>query len=626
MTKRLELRKMLGILMAAALVAGCAAFENRNQGDLEDSDMEFESEKSAEAVENSDENAPPLAQETALTDIRYVSRRGGGTVVVESTAPVTFRTRENRELNQFIVDIANTQLPDRLRRPYNTKDFGQAIASINAYQDSGSSTARVVIQFRSPTRATITQAKNRLLVFANGPAITTQGQEQQLDDVGEIDALAKAAATEGGPGDPRILPTTSEGSDPTKFYGKPISIEVREMNVRDVINLIAEQSGANIVIASGIEGNLTLKLKQIPWDQALMIVLKSQNLGYVRQGSVLRIAPNAALQAEAETARRILEAQRAAEPVRVKIIPVGYAKVADLIDKVKPLLSTGRGSVVADVRTSSLIVTDTPEVLERAGNLIKALDTPPLQVMIEGKVVEAKESFKRDYGIKWGYSGTQTSLGGNLSLQQNNLRINPSGSEATPGMIQGAFRLGTFDVFGDLDATLGLAEAESLAKVISSPRVVVLNNEKANIDQTVALNVQQTTTTNGVTTTGYTPLNVTLSLDVTPQITTEGDVLMDVSIQRDFADASSTTQVPPINKRSAKTKVMVRNGQTAVIGGIYQADSTTNEQGVPWLRNIPVFGWLFKSRTVRDDKNELMLFLTPRIINAEKTLPKEGTL
>lgn len=626
MTKQLDLRKILSALMATALVAGCAAFDNKAQNDIDDGDMEFESEKSAEAVQNGDENAPSLSAETALTDIRYVSRRGGGTVVIESTAPVTFRTRENRELNQFIVDLANAKLPDRLRRPYNTKDFGQSIASINAYQDSGSSTARVVIQFRSPTKATISQAGKRLLVFATGTVSTTQaGNESTLDDVQEIDSLAKAAALEGGPGDTRILPTTSEGSDPTKFYGKPISIEVREMNVRDVINLISEQSGANIVIASGIDGNLTLKLKQIPWDQALMIVLKSQQLGYVRQGSVLRIAPNSSLQLEAETARKILEAQRAAEPVRVKIIPVGYAKVAELIEKVKPLLSAGRGSVVADTRTSSLIVTDTPEVLDRAGNLIKALDTPPLQVMIEGKVVEAKESFKRDYGIKWGYSGAQTSFG-NLTLQQNNLRINPSGNDSLPGAINGAFRLGTFDVFGDLDATLGLAESESLAKVISSPRVVVLNNEQATIDQTVALQIPQTTTTNGVTTTGFTNLNVSLNLTVTPQITTEGDVLMDVNIQRDFADASASGTVPPINKRSAKTKVMVRNGQTAVIGGIYQADTSTGEFGVPWLRNIPVVGWLFKSRSVRNDKNELMLFLTPRIINAEKSLPKEGTL
>ncbi|MES2963594.1 MAG: type IV pilus secretin PilQ [Bdellovibrionota bacterium] len=626
MTKKLDLKKIWSTFMVAALMAGCAGFDNREQADIEDGDMEFAEEKSADETLNSDTNAPALSAETSLTDIRYVSRRGGGTVVIESTSPVTFRTRENRELNQFIVDLANAKLPDRLRRPYNTKDFGQSIASINAYQDAGSSTARVVIQFRTPTRATITQAGKRLLVFSGGPASTIQGQDRVLDDVQEIDSLAKAASLEGGPADPRILATTSEGSDPTKFYGKPISIEVREMNVRDVINLIAEQSGANIVIASGIEGNLTLKLKQIPWDQALMIVLKTQNLGYVRQGSVLRIAPNSALQVEAETARRIIDAQRAAEPIRVKIIPVGYAKVADLIAQVKPLLTAGRGTVVADVRTSSLIVTDTPEVLERAGNLIKALDTPPLQVMIEGKVVEAKENFRRDYGIKWGYSGSQTSLGGNLALQQNNLRINPSGGDSVPGVINGAFRLGTFDVFGDLDATLGLAESESVAKVISSPRVVVLNNESANIDQTVAIMVQTTSTTNNTTTTTYTPINVSLSLNVTPQITTEGDVLMDVSIQRDFADAGSVSAVPPINKRSAKTKVMVRNGQTAVIGGIYQADHTTTEQGVPWLRNIPVFGWLFKSRTTRNDKNELMLFLTPRIINVDKALPKEGTL
>ncbi|MEK7355183.1 MAG: AMIN domain-containing protein, partial [Bdellovibrionota bacterium] len=165
MTKRLDLRMITSALVATALVVGCAGM-NRGETDIEDGDMEFENSKSEDEVAMGDDNAPSMSSETSLTDIRYVSRKGGGTVVVESNAPVTFRTRENRELNQFIVDLANAKLPDRLRRPYNTKDFGQSIASINAYQDAGSSTARVVVQFRTPTRATITQAGKRLLIFA----------------------------------------------------------------------------------------------------------------------------------------------------------------------------------------------------------------------------------------------------------------------------------------------------------------------------------------------------------------------------------------------------------------------------------------------------------------------------
>ena len=614
------------VAMSASLNAGCASLNGKDESD----NIDFQSDANERA-----ENGNPgggsdasLAADTTISDLRYVSRRGGGTVVVESSSPVTFRTRENRELNQFIVDIANAKLPDRLKRPYNTKDFGQAISSVNAYQEPGSSTARVVIQFREPTRATVTQAGKRLLVLAAGPAlpIAKGGAERSVDDVSEIDSIAKAASVEGGPGDARILPTSSDSADADRFYGRPISIEVRDMAVRDVINLISEQSGANMVLASGIEGNLTLKLKQIPWDQALMIVLKSQNLGYVRQGNVLRIAPNSALQAEADFAKKIIDAQHAAEPLKVKIIPVSYAKVADMADRVKGILSKDRGSAVPDPRTSSLIITDTPDILERATNLIKALDTPPLQVLIEGKVIEAKEDFSREFGINWDTQGGGTAIG-DLTMGRNNLTFN-QGLPGTPNAL-GSFQIGTLNFFGTLEAQLGLAETESKAKVISAPRVVVMNNENAQIEQTLQVLVAgppTVTSTGALSPSTYTPIDTKLTLLVTPQVTTDGDVMMDVTINRDFLGARPAGGTPDINRRSAKTKVMVRNGQTAVIGGIYQSDMSEGETGIPWIRNIPVLGWLFKNHTTKSAKNELMLFLTPRILTTDKAAPKEDAL
>ncbi len=618
----------LALLFPFFLAPACSSFNN--QGDssaANDTDMEFNETAKATPSVATDEGGGSMASDTTLTDLRYVSRKGGGTVVIESSAPLTFRTRENREQNQYVVDIANVHLPDRLKRPYITKDFGQMIASVNAYQDAGSSAAHVVVQFRTSTRATVTQSGNRLLVFAAGPALPmANGKERSLDDMSEIDNLAKTASLEGGPTDPRILPLNSESGDANRFYGRPISIEVREMAVRDVIQLIAEQSGANIVIASGADGNISLKLKQIPWDQALMIVLKSQSLGYVRQGSVLRIASLDKLKSENDASKAIIDAQIAAEPLKVKIIPVSYASVADLVSRVTPFLTVRRGAVVADVRTSSLVITDTPEIIERVTNLIKALDTPPLQVVIEGKIVEATEDFSRNYGIQWGVTGKPI-LNGGTGIQTNNLSIAPLGS-TLPGALAYNIQLGTFDILGDLTASLGLAESQNTAKILSSPHLTTLNNEQATIEQGSKIFIPVTTQTAAGPTVSYSTIDVTLKLDVTPQVTSEGDIIMKLDIQNDFpasAPAGGSSQTP-INKREVKTKILVRNGQTAVVGGVYQSTTAEGEQGVPFLRSIPVVGWLFKSKSTIKSKNELLVFLTPRIIKSDNPAEKEGSL
>lgn len=619
----------LMVLFAFSFVtlSACSSFNNQNEdsASLDGNEMDFNEVPKTTPAIATDDGGASMGNDTAITDLRYVSRKGGGTVVVESSSPLTFRTRENKEQNQFVVDIANSRLPDRLKRPYITKDFGQSVSSINAYQDAGSSTAHVVIQFRTPTRATVTQSGNRLLVFANGDAIPlADGKARPLNDADEIESLARTASLEGGPGDARILPQNSIDAENMRFFGRPISIEVRDMAVRDVIQLIAEQSGANIVLAGGTDGNISLKLKQIPWDQALMIVMKSQNLGYVRQGTVLRIASLDKLKQENESQKQILEAQLAAEPLKVKIVPVSYASVTDLTSRITPFLTKNRGAVVADPRTSSLVITDTPAIIERIVSLIKALDTPPLQVLIEGKVVEASENFARNYGINWGASGAETALGGK-TLSGNNLRITPA---SIPGMLTYNVRLGTFDIFGDLDAAIGLAETQDMAKVVSSPRIVTMNNEAANITQGRNIFIPVQTVVGTATTTTQQAVTVNLTLDVTPQVTNEGDVLMALNITRQFVSSagggSSTT--PPIESRSAKTKIMVHNGQTAVVGGVYQSDMTESETGVPWLKNVPVLGWLFKSKSYNNTKNELLVFLTPRIINSDTSAPKEGTL
>jgi type IV pilus assembly protein PilQ len=282
---------------------------------------------------------------------------------------------------------------------------------------------------------------------------------------------------------------------------------------------------------------------------------------------------------------------------------------------------------VSDNRTSSLILTDTADVLERVERLVKELDIPPAQVMIEGKVVEATESFSRTLGVNWGFGGAPAEISSSGGFNGSPLRLNSnwsstSISSSTAAAANGVLELnvGRFDFLGDLNATLSLAQADSLVKIVSSPRIVTMNKEKAEISQKgEVITINKTVDQNGQPQSNATRTPVELKLAVNPQITNEGSVLLDIDVLRQFAGpiADSDTKARPVESRSAKTKVLVPNGQTAVIGGIYQSTDSTTENGVPGLKDIPILGWLFKSKADERTKTELIIFLTPRILNAK---------
>ena len=543
-----------------------------------------------------------------VKDIRYNSEANAGTMEIYFSGAPTYRLREEPDRNQVILEVANSDLPVRLRRPFNTKDFHQAIQMMNAYQEKGSTTSRFVFQLKEPGSLRAIQDGNSILISSTDstPVQPIAAENVNSDKKDDVTALGTSSL--------------DQSMSVVKFTGRPISLEVRDTPVREILQLIAEQVGANIIVSEDVKGNLTLKLRQVPWDQALLLVLKSQKLGYVRQGNVLRIAPLMTLQAETNEAKAVADAQQNAEPLRVKVIPVSYAKPESLKTQIGNFLSS-RGKVVDDVRTNSVIVTDTAENIDRISNLIKALDTPPLQVLIEGKIVEASENFRLDYGLRWNYSGAQTTIGDQYLLNQTMNVASPTSQTAGNTL---NLRIGTFEIFGDIDATLGLAETNNQAKVLSSPRVVALNNEQATINQSTSIQIPSITTINGQSTTTTTERKLMLNLDVTPQITSESDVIMKVSLKREFP--ANASKVPDINSREANTKVIVKNGQTAVIGGVYQNDNSESELGIPLLKDIPLLGWLFKEKNIIRSRNELLLFLTPRILNADKGIIKEENL
>lgn len=573
-------------------------------------------EEPVQQVSSSGSDSGPVVN---ITNIQYRANDNGGTVVIEGSGPLSFQPRMNAETNQFIVEVPNSRLPRKLKRPFNTRDFAGTIGSIDAYQGKGSNTARIVVQLRPGAAEPVVQAEgNSLFVVAQPPGAS---QIDTADSSKPVETLpSKLMASEN-------IEEFLAGNQ--SFYGKRLSIETDDAEIRDVFRLISEESNVNMIIADEVRGKVSLKLKNVPWDQALVMIMKAKKLGYTRAGNVLRIAPLADIKNEEEDALKYKAAKQANAVFKVKTIQVNYAKVEDLERQLKPLLSA-KGSVIADARTSSLVVTDIDENMSRAEKLVRALDVPPQQVMIEGKVVEASEEFERSIGVNWNASGRQTQIGltgagGQKMRLSNRFGITPSLPNSTTFGLN--FSLGTLDILGDLNASLSLFERQGLVKVVSSPRVVTLHNEVAEINQTQELPlITATVAPNGTTTPIVNFKPVKLRLQVTPQVTNDGAVVMAVDVAREIPGAvvDQVTKAFPVNSRTAKTKVIVKNSQTAVIGGIYQNDTTIGEQRVPGLGTLPVIGWLFKSRNTVKNRTELLIFITPRILGQFEGAPSSS--
>jgi type IV pilus assembly protein PilQ len=615
------------------------------------------------AVELPAAEPPPVAQQdtssgVAILNMEYRSREAGGTFEVEATGPMTYTTRELPATNQVVVEIQNARLPDSLKRPFVMKDFKQTIASVSAYQEPGAATARVVIQFSRPAAAIVSADGTRLRISADGFATASapdpaqnlatdspglEGAPSTEPSQGVSQDGAEAAQASSGRGGIEALPETSvDLGSGGRYTGRPINIQVEGMDVGEVVQLIADLSGANMILDSGITGRVNLKLRQVPWDQALLLVLRNFNLGYVRQGSILRIAPLERIQNEINQARAILESQRQLESPKVKVVPLSYATASEVVTTVNTVLASpggagGQGAgagarapsqtlvVSSDRRSNAIIIRGLAEDIDRAQRLVKSLDTPPLQVLIEAKIVEAGETFIRQSGFNFG-------AGLNLSSQTGGPGLNSS-LGLSGGQAAGSFILSNvlqgLDPLTTLTHTLALAELRGEVKIISSPRILTVNSQEAKIAQISQIPIVSTTpaTASSPATTTVRFDDAPLDLEVTPQVSFNQDIMMKVKLRRVFFGAQAAgSAAPEKNTREANTTVMVRNGQTGVIGGIYQSETTDTVEGIPGLKDLPFLGWLFRSKTNREQKNELLLFLTPRIVNKEALSGREQTL
>jgi type IV pilus assembly protein PilQ len=405
--------------------------------------------------------------------------------------------------------------------------------------------------------------------------------------------------------------TLAEGQ--TQFTGEPISLDLKDADIKDVFRTISQLTGLNIVIDPEVRGTVTVQLENVPWDQALDLILKQNSLGYVLENNIMRIATTQKLQAEEGDRARLAEARQAAEPTRTVIKKLSYARAAEITPTLKSIMSR-RGDIVVDTRTNTLIIREIPTFLPAVLQLIDNLDTPIPQVMIESRIVETTKTLGRSLGINWGFNGVADVAHGNTTnlVFPNNVdggfRV---GLENGP--VIGQIRLGNIlDTF-NLDVSLTAAENQGLLKIISSPKLAALTNTSAIIQSGVQIPVQ--TTVNNTTTVIY--VDATLRLEVTPQITAEGTILLQVIVQkREPAVALNLTlgNNVPLTIREYRGQVLVRDGGTTVIGGIFQINDQDQNNMIPGLWKIPILGNLFRNKTRTEKHDELLIFITPRIL------------
>ena len=430
-----------------------------------------------------------------------------------------------------------------------------------------------------------------------------------------------------------------------RYQGKRITLDVKDADILNVLRLISDVSKVNIIASDNVTGKVTIKLRNVPWDQALDMILKVKGLGMepkrARPGGVVRVAPLTVLQQEEELALKRRQTKEKRIPTSVRLLVVNYASAEELLPQVEQILSE-RGKASVDARTNVIVVEDIKDNLIQAERLVRTLDTQTPQVLIETRIVEATTSFVRDLGVQWGgdvnFSSANgnptglvfpnsvgvlgaandpaalTAVGGTTTGQPlpPNHAVNYPASIGGPGSTALGMTFGSIGNMGTLNLRLSAAESEGTAKVISAPKVVTMDNKVAMISQGVDIPVE----TISAAGTQTQLISAALMMEVTPHVTTDGSVLMKIMISNNVPNFSRNVRgVPTIEKKEAQTEVLLDDGATSVIGGIYTRRANETYKYTPFLGKIPLLGWMFKSHLTEDERRELLAFITPHIVN-----------
>jgi type IV pilus assembly protein PilQ len=517
---------------------------------------------------------------------------------------------------------------------------------------------RVVLDLTKPMDYTVTPEGNTLVVamtIATAPKPEAMPQERaaaQPQAAAGVEKEASAPAAEAAApaaAEPapqaqerataRVQPLAGDASlvmGAKKYGGRRISLDLQDADIVNVLRLFGELANLNLILSPDVKGKVTVRLVNIPWDQAMEIILKMNGLGYTIEDNILRIATMSALAREADEEMKTKESKRKAEDLITRIIPINYSEAGKIEGTIKKSLSA-RGETVVDARTNTLIVKDIAANVDDVLVLIKQLDKPTPQIMIEARIVEASLNFNRSLGIQWGGRFTASAATGNPTGFQfpssigitggPTMGATPSGvgnylvnmpSPAGAGTGGGAigFTFGSLSKAFNLDVVLSALESTGEGKVVSTPRVSALDNKEAKIEQGISIPFA-TSQAGGATNVQF--VDAKLSLTVTPHATPDNRIFMKLAVTRNAPDTSllGAGGQPSIRKNEAQTEILLTDGETAVIGGILVIDRGQTVTKVPFFADIPLIGWLFKSKTIREDKRELLIFITPRVVRQE---------
>ncbi len=566
-----------------------------------------------------------------VRSIHMEVRDGRERLVIEASKPVAYRIAEHGdskrlELRKAVLGSAVAEQVGRIQ--------GKVLQRVLVREEGG----RVVVEADRNGEGAVTAIRegSRIVwLFAPDRSVGRKSKTVAREDLGlEVSEGTDVA------GFLTTLPKQTSGA--RRYSGRRIDLDFKNADIHDILRLLADVGGVNVVTADNVSGSVTIKMRNVPWDQALDVVLKAKDYGMERRGNLIRVAPNAQLAKEREEAIARAKQREELAPLETRLVPVSYAEADQLSARVKELLSA-RGSVSVDQRTNMLIVRDIVDNLGDVEALVRSLDTQTPQVLVEARVVEASSNYVRDVGIQWGGGismGTATGNPTGLAFPNSvgvaggaddgqgstaglspftNTIPNPLYAVNLPAAVGagsgGALGLSLGSIGGNVNLNVRLSAAESngVVRIISSPRILTLDNNRATISQGTSIPFSQVSA-QGVQTAFQ---EAKLELSVQPHVTSDGSIAMDVSVNRDEPDFSrvGARGEPTILKRNAQTKLLVADGHTAVIGGIYTRNTSRNVSQVPFFGDIPILGLLFQKRQVQDQRSEMLIFLTPRIVN-----------
>lgn len=576
--------------------------------------------ESQPSAQSSPSGAPGSAALNTVESIGFEVKEGVGIVTIKTSAPVTYEElpKEEKKLNISLQDVF---LPEELQVSRNVNDFDSPVNFISSFRDPViARKVIIVVELKEDAPVEVKQEGNFITVNVGTP----KGEEELTEGLQPVPEGPLYAF------DFRI--TTTPGAKKA-YRGQLVSFDFKDADVRDVLKILADISGFNFIVSKDVKGTVTLKLSNVPWDLALDIVLEDAILGAVVEGNVIKVAPLKTIQAKQSAIQAAARSQEQLEPLITRQIFINYATADELTPLADPLLSP-RGDIKVDTRTNSLLVTDTAIRVKQIEELVKSLDTRTPQVLIEARVVQATLDFTRQLGVQWGANYLASAATGNptgaffpSSVQTggvvpgnpppfgnigNNFLVDlpaavGTGSGGAIGIILGSLT-GAFD----LDIRLSALENRGDGRVLSSPRILTLNNNPARIEQGVSIPFLSVSAAG--TQTQFVDANLTL--EVTPQVTNDNRVLMDIKVTDNRPDPTLTGAggQPSIRRNEAESQVIAADGETIVIGGIYTKETSESLRGIPWFSRIPLLGWLFRNTDTRDQRRELLIFITPRIV------------